>query len=205
FTIDDPTFVKHMCTFLTSHPSTEVALFYESKAGSIFDLQPKPSSRQTYSQCITPLAAPLPAWASAGTSGVAQSTLSLKPIPPSGSAPLTVRFEIAAKLSVPITHWEIVFGDGGTASGSGPPPATLPRPYRTEAISQALLFVFPAPPSDFTVAPSFPSPTVTVGTSPKARVSFAPTPTAGRAPLKVSFRVDLDLPAAVTRWTLVYG
>ncbi len=32
-----------------------------------------------------------------------------------------------------------------------------------------------------------------------------PTPTAGKPPLKVSFKTDLALPAAPTTWTLVYG
>jgi hypothetical protein len=67
FGIDDPAFVKHMCTFLSSNP-TEEAGFYESKVTSIFDLQQKPKSRAVYSSCITPLGAPLPAWAaSSGT------------------------------------------------------------------------------------------------------------------------------------------
>src|SRR5262249_25897056 len=110
FTIDDPTFVKHMCTFLDTHRRTELAAFYESRPGSILDLQSKPKSRETYSQCITPLGGPLPSWA--GATGATISALSLRPVPPSGSAPLAVRFLIAAKLSVPIEQWEVTFGDG---------------------------------------------------------------------------------------------
>jgi hypothetical protein len=64
FGIDDDTFVKHMCDFLTSH-TTEEAGFYESKVGTIFDLDPKPKSKEVYRACITPLGAEVPAWAAA--------------------------------------------------------------------------------------------------------------------------------------------
>lgn len=63
FGVDDEVFVKHMCTFLKSHPRTEEAGFYESKPGSIFDLMPKPKSKQVYHDCITPFGASLPGWA----------------------------------------------------------------------------------------------------------------------------------------------
>ena len=63
YAIDDPAFVKHMCDFLGGRPATEEAGFYESRAGSIFDLESKPKSRVVYRSCITPLGAPLPAWA----------------------------------------------------------------------------------------------------------------------------------------------
>jgi hypothetical protein len=72
FGIDDPTFVKHMCSFLSSNPIEEAG-FYESKITSIFDLQQKPMSRKEYTDCITPLGAPLPTWAS-GTGTTAPST-----------------------------------------------------------------------------------------------------------------------------------
>jgi hypothetical protein len=62
FSVDDPTFVQRMCTFFKQHP-TETEEFYESKPGSIFDLEPKPKARAVYRSCITPLAGPLPAWA----------------------------------------------------------------------------------------------------------------------------------------------
>jgi len=63
YTIDDPAFVKHMCDFLGMRRATEEAGFYESKPGSIFDLQSKPKSRAVYRDCITPLGAPIPPWA----------------------------------------------------------------------------------------------------------------------------------------------
>ena len=65
FTVDDELFVKHMCTFLKTHPRTEEAGFFESKPGSILDLAPKPKSRGVYQDCITPFGAPLPEWAAA--------------------------------------------------------------------------------------------------------------------------------------------
>jgi hypothetical protein len=46
---------------------------------------------------------------------------------------------------------------------------------------------------------------VTVGTGSTPALSFVPTPTSGPAPLKVSFKTELSLPAPPTTWTLVYG
>ena len=65
FAIDDPDFVQHMCQFLKGRRATEEAGFYDSKAGSIFDLESKPKSRAAYRNCITPLGAPMPPWAAA--------------------------------------------------------------------------------------------------------------------------------------------
>lgn len=64
--IDDDKFVQHMCDFLKSHGRTEEAGFYESKVGTIFDLDPKPKSKKVYRDCITPLGAAVPGWAAAG-------------------------------------------------------------------------------------------------------------------------------------------
>jgi len=65
FSLDDPAFVRHMCTFLANRHATEEAGFYSSKAGSIFDLESKPKSRAVYRACISPLGAPIPRWAAA--------------------------------------------------------------------------------------------------------------------------------------------
>jgi hypothetical protein len=62
--VDDPTFIKHMCTFLKTHPRTEEAGFYDSRPGSPLDIEPKTLSKKEYRDCITPLGAPLPGWAS---------------------------------------------------------------------------------------------------------------------------------------------
>jgi hypothetical protein len=66
--LDDDKFVQHMCDFLTSHGRTEEAGFYESKVGTVFDLDPKPKSKKVYRDCITPLGAAVPSWAAQGTS-----------------------------------------------------------------------------------------------------------------------------------------
>ena len=73
FGIDDPAFVKHMCSFLSSNPIEEAG-YYESKVNSIFDLQQKPMSKKEYTDCITPLGAPLPLWANGTGTPVASST-----------------------------------------------------------------------------------------------------------------------------------
>ena len=74
FGVDDDVFVKHMCTFLRTHPATEEASLYNSKSGSIFDLGSKPKSKAVYRSCITPLGAPVPAWAAQSSGGGVTST-----------------------------------------------------------------------------------------------------------------------------------
>jgi hypothetical protein len=61
--VDDPAFVKHMCTFLSTHRATEMQAYFEGNPGSRLDLATKPKSKAMYRQCLTPLAGPLPAWA----------------------------------------------------------------------------------------------------------------------------------------------
>ena len=73
FGIDDDAFVTHMCTFLKTH-AVEEAGFYESKVGTIFDLQTKPKSKKVYHDCITPLGAAVPGWAAAGAQGASSSS-----------------------------------------------------------------------------------------------------------------------------------
>jgi hypothetical protein len=63
--VDDEKFVQHMCTFLHTHARTEEAGYYDSRPNGIPDLEPKPKSKTVYRNCITPLGAALPAWASA--------------------------------------------------------------------------------------------------------------------------------------------
>ena len=53
--IDDPTFIKTMGTFVRTHKRTEMLAYFESVAGSIFDLQTKPLSKAAYRQYITSL------------------------------------------------------------------------------------------------------------------------------------------------------
>jgi len=138
--VDDPAFVQHMCTFLKTHPATEVAAFYESNPSSRYDLGSKPKSRAVYRECITPLAGPLPTWAA----GSAPKLIALKltSSPASGPAPLDVQFSLAARLSAPIVHWQLVFGDGTDAEGAGPPPATVAHTYDLDGTYEATLIVY---------------------------------------------------------------
>jgi hypothetical protein len=75
--VDDPAFVKHMCTFLKTHPRTEEAGFYNSKPSSPLDIDPKPRSKKGYRDCVTPLGAPLPAWATASSQPGASTTATI--------------------------------------------------------------------------------------------------------------------------------
>jgi PKD repeat protein len=203
FGVDDPQFVQDMCDFLKSHV-TESEEFYESKPGSIFDLGNKPQSRGVYKKCITPQAAPLPSWAQGGPGSAKQIALKLTPDQDSGDAPLDVTFAIDAQLSVPIVEWQVVYGDGGTASGKGPPPDTVEHTYADDGVYQAVLIVYQAPPFTGTAIRFLTFAKVTVGTG-NAPLVFTPTPSAGKAPLAVSFHIQTHLPKAVRTWQLVFG
>ena len=203
FGVDDPTFIKHMCDFLKSHV-TESEEFYESRPGSIFDLGDKPQSRLIYRRCITPLAAPLPSWAQGGPGSAKQIALELTPDQDSGDAPLDVTFAIDAQLSVPIVEWQVVYGDGATEKGAGPPPDTVEHTYTDDGVYQAVLIVYQAPPFTGTAIRFLTTAKVTVGTGNQPLV-FTPSPAAGKAPLAVSFHIQTHLPKAVRTWQLVFG
>lgn len=203
FGVDVPQFVQDMCTFLKTH-STETEEFFQSKPGSIFDLQPKPLSRGVYRSCITPLAGPLPPWASGGPGSAKQLDLTLTADPDTGDPPLDVTFSITAKLSVPIVQWQVVFGDGSVKSGSGQPPDTLAHTYTKDGTYQAVLIVYQAPPYTGTAVRFLTTATVTVGLG-NDLIRFKPTPAAGKAPLKVSFQIDTNLPRPVAHWQIVFG
>jgi hypothetical protein len=53
--LDDPAFVRRMGGWARTHRRLELLAWYESKAGSIFDLGDKPGSRAAYRRYITPL------------------------------------------------------------------------------------------------------------------------------------------------------
>jgi PKD repeat protein len=205
--IDDAAFVRHMCTFLKTHKPAETAVFYESRPGSTYDLEPKPNSLQAYRLCITPLAGAYPDWAATNApgGGARLIVLDLQPNPASGASPLAVQFSIKAELSVPIVHWEVLFGDGAEIDGPGPPPATLPHSYTRDGLYHAALFVFRGPPFTPEAAPFFTSADVSAGTRPTPLVSFVPTPATGPVPLSVSLQTDLALPTTVSSWTMIFG
>jgi hypothetical protein len=52
---DAPTFVQYVCDFVKGKAAIELAAYYEAKAGSRWDLQPRPMSRDRYRRCLTPL------------------------------------------------------------------------------------------------------------------------------------------------------
>ena len=53
--IDDPSFIRAMHDFVVKHPRTELLAYFESAAGSKFDLATKPRARAAYRALITPL------------------------------------------------------------------------------------------------------------------------------------------------------
>jgi hypothetical protein len=59
--VDDPLFIQRICDFIKTHRRIEMAAYYESKPGSIYDLGDKPKSKAVYRRCITPLGKPPPA------------------------------------------------------------------------------------------------------------------------------------------------
>lgn len=203
FGVDVPQFVHDMCTFLAAHP-TETEEFFQSKPGSIFDLGDKPLSRAEYKSCVTPFAGPMPSWAAGGPGSAKQIELSLTPDQSSGDVPLDVTFAITAKLSVPIVQWQVVFGDGTVKSGSGPPPDSVEHTYTKDGTYQAVLVVYQAPPYTGTAVRFLTTATVTAGVG-NALIKLDPTPASGKAPLKVVFHIQTNLPHAVAHWQLVFG
>jgi hypothetical protein len=202
--VDDPAFVRHMCAFAKSHPATEMLAYYESKPGSIFDLETKPLSRAAYRMCMTPLMGRLPAWAAGNAPGAAPELLILEltPTPAAGPAPLAVTFGIEAQLTVPIKHWQLFFGDGTSSEGDGAPPATVDHPYPQDGVYQATLVVYPSPPFDPSNAQFYVSAAVTVGTGANPPVSFKATPA---SPFVFTFQTDLVLPVTPTHWRILFG
>jgi hypothetical protein len=57
---DAPGFIQYVCDFIRRKPAVELAAYYEAKAGSQWDLQPRPMSRERYRRCLTPLGRPAP-------------------------------------------------------------------------------------------------------------------------------------------------
>jgi hypothetical protein len=54
--VDDPDFVRRVAEWIRAHPRTEVAVYFNGRAGSSFDLARKPRSRAAYARLIVPLA-----------------------------------------------------------------------------------------------------------------------------------------------------
>src|SRR5581483_5980233 len=204
--IDDPAFVRHMCSFLSAHPAIELQAFYEARPGSPYDLGTKPQSAAAFRSCVRPLAATAPPWAAPSPESNARVVeLTLSPQPPQGEAPLAVSFSATAKLTVPVAGWQLLFGDGTETEGTGAPPSSAPHRYPAPGIYTATLIVYPTLPFSPDTARFLVPATVTVLPAPKPAVVFTATPTSGRAPLPVSFRTDLNLSQTVVRWQIVLG
>jgi hypothetical protein len=56
--VDQPEFVRYICDFIKAKAAIELAAYFNSLGGSRWDLGPKPSSKQTYRSCLTPLGLP---------------------------------------------------------------------------------------------------------------------------------------------------
>jgi hypothetical protein len=194
FGIDDPVFFQHMCDFLKTH-ATETADYFNSKPGSIFDLGNKPKSRDVYHACVVAIGGQLPSWASGGPGTAHAVTMSIGGAQPGPS----VTFPVDAKLSVPIAHWELDFGDGTSQSGSGQPPKTITHTYSGASSYEAVLIVYASPPFDPSAVKFIAS--ATIGSGPPA-VVLTPTLSAGG---KASFRIQSSLPKAVKSWLMVFG
>lgn len=65
--------------------------------------------------------------------------------PRTGQAPLKVVFKTTVNLDKPPVRWEMVYGDGLTASGTGKPPGFLGHTYARKGVYRAVLIVYPAP------------------------------------------------------------
>jgi hypothetical protein len=55
--LDHPGLVQYVCRFIRAKAGIELAAYYEARAGSKYDLGPKPVASRTYRACLTPLAA----------------------------------------------------------------------------------------------------------------------------------------------------
>jgi len=53
--VDQPEFVRYLCGFIKAKPAIVLAAYFNSLAGSKWDLAPKPNSKKIYRSCLTPL------------------------------------------------------------------------------------------------------------------------------------------------------
>jgi hypothetical protein len=206
--VDDPSFVERMCQFVKTHGRLKLLAYYESKAGSRYDLGSKPKSSAAYRQCLTPLGAPpSPRGALPGPATIKPlpaGQLRLTADPATGAAPLTVMFTLESAIDK-VARWQVVFGDGQLAQGSGEPPATVDHTYAADGVYNATLIVYQAPPFTGTAIRFLTSARVEVGDEPGTLLALRPAPASGKAPLAVSFRVIANTPSPIVRWQLLYG
>jgi hypothetical protein len=198
--IDDPGFVRKICTFLKSRQRTKLAAYYDARPSSPYDLGSKPAARAEYRRCITPLGGK----ASAVTPGPPTSAqLRLSAAPVKGDAPLDVVFEPHVNLAKPVLRWELAYGDGKVLQRSGAPPDRLTYTYPKDGAYTATLLVYLEPPFATTAARYVTQAQVKVGKKPDALLGLVASPRSGRAPFSASFRTTLTAPG--TSWDFVPG
>jgi PKD repeat protein len=206
--VDDPGFVEKLCQFAKTHPRVKLLAYFESKPGSRYDLGDKPKSRDAYRKCVTPIGAPAsPLPQLPGTAVIKPlpaGQLRLTADPATGAAPLDVTFTLESGIDK-VARWQLVFGDGELAQGNGEPPSTVDHAYAKDGVYNATLIVFQAPPFTGTAIRFLTSAKVEVGDEPGTLLALRPTPSSGKAPLAVSFRVIANPPSPIVRWQLLYG
>jgi PKD repeat protein len=81
------------------------------------------------------------AFAQVTVGGGTPPTLSLTASPTSGSHPLAVTFTLGSNIPGQVVSWQLQFGDGQRAGGSGRPPATVSHSYTKAGTYLAFLVV----------------------------------------------------------------
>jgi hypothetical protein len=198
--IDDPGFVRRICTFLKSRPRTKLAAYYEARPSSPYDLGSKPDARAVYRRCVTPIGAKAGA---RPPSPPTSAQLRLAAAPVKGDAPLAVTFETHVNLPRPVLRWELAFGDGKVQQRSGPPPATVGYTYPKDGHYTATLTVYLEPPFVTAAVRYVTQVQVKVGKKSDQLLRLVATPTSGKAPFSASFRSTVTAPG--TRWEFVPG
>jgi PKD repeat protein len=186
--VDDPRFIRKICRFLTSHSRTRLAVYYDARPRSPYDLGSKPAARAEYRRCITPLGEP---------------ELSLTAAPARGDAPLEVSFAPRASLPKPVVRWEVTFGDGKLQQGTGPPPASLSYTYAKDGVYTATFVAYLQPPFGSIGIRHVAQVEVRVGKESEQLLRLTAARRSGKAPFSPSFRAAVT--AAATRWDFVPG
>ena len=186
--VDDPGFVRRICRFLTASARTRLAVYYDARPRSSYDLGSKALARAEYRRCITPLG---------------QTQLTLTAGPARGDAPLAVTFEPRASLARPVVRWELAFGDGRVQQGTGSPPATLTYSYAKDGVYTAAFVAYLQPPFGGTGIRHVAEAEVRVGRRSKPLLRLTAAGRSGRAPFSPSFRSATTV--AATGWEFIPG